>query len=104
MRKTRMTRASRPEFFSSLVAALAFKLRAAMADDTSRWNRVNATPPEKPAFSARQSTHSLRQPTDEPQRRARRHSRGRSGKSWFLAGVIVLTLLTGILAWQLFAP
>ena len=75
-----------------------------MADNTSRWDRVNAKPPEKPAFSARQSIHSRQEPAAEPhQRRTRRHSRGRSGSSWFLAGVVVLALLTGILAWQLFA-
>jgi hypothetical protein len=77
-----------------------------MADNTSRWDRVNEKPAEKPAFSPRQSTESFRQPTQDSSRRSgrsRRHSRGRSGKTWFLVGVVVLALLAGILAWQLFA-
>lgn len=80
-----------------------------MADNTSRWDRVNEKPAEKPAFSPRQSTESFRQPApDSPSRpsgsrRSRHHTRGRSGKSWFLMGVVVLALLAGILAWQLFA-
>ena len=74
-----------------------------MADNTSRWDRVNEKPAERPAFSARQSTESFRQPAHQPVRRSRRHTRGRSGKTWYLIGVIVLALLAGILAWQLFA-
>lgn len=75
----------------------------AMADNTSRWDRVNEKPAEKPAFAPRQSTESLRQPEHVPARRSRRHPRGRSGQSWFLVGVVALTLLAALLAWQLFA-
>lgn len=86
-----------------------------MADDTTRWDRVNEKPADKPAFSARQSTDSFRQAaqageggTGAARRSSRRHhhhhhhSRARSAKIWYTIGVVVLSLLTVILAWQLF--
>jgi hypothetical protein len=78
---------------------------AAMADNNSRWERLTEKPVDKPAFSARQSTESFRQPEGDRAHRAhrsRRHGRARSGKIWYLIGIIVLSLLTAILAWQLF--
>lgn len=72
-----------------------------MADNNSRWERIVDKPGDKAAFSARQSTDSLRQPAHERPRRSRRHAHGRSGKIWYIIGVVVLTLLAGLLAWQL---
>ena len=81
-----------------------------MADDTTRWDRVKEKPADKPAFSARQSTDSFRQSESAAPGAARRssrrhharHSRARSGKTWYTIGVIVLSLLAAILAWQVF--
>lgn len=75
-----------------------------MADNNSRWQRLADKAGEKSAFSPRQSTESLRQPEHDRSRRSRRHHRGRSAKTWYLIGIIVLSLLAGILAWQLFTP
>jgi hypothetical protein len=73
-----------------------------MADNNNRWERLTEKPGDKPVFSARQSTETFRQPGEERPRRARRHHRPRTGRLWFIIGVVVLTLLTAILGWQLF--
>lgn len=79
-----------------------------MTDKSSRWERIDEKPVDKPAFSARQSTDAFRQPTAHAQERSHRrsrrhHSRLRSGRTWYVIGIGVLGLLAAILAWQLFA-
>ncbi len=86
-----------------------------MADKSSRWDQLKEKSTDKPAFLARQSTESYRRPDrpdpDQPhehqphhhQRRSRRYSKGRSGRTWYMVGVIVLVLLAAVLAWQLLA-
>jgi hypothetical protein len=75
-----------------------------MADNSNRWERIVDKPGDKPAFSARQKTDSFRRPEATRARKSRRQTKhGRSARLWWAIGVVVLTALAGILAWQLFA-
>jgi len=75
-----------------------------MADNSNRWQRLTDHSAGRPGFTARQTTEALRQPVAKPAggRKSRRRSHARSGKIWWYVGLLLLLLLAGILAWQLF--
>jgi|GEM_PF-2152366 len=73
-----------------------------MADNSNRWQRITGNPGDKPSFAARQSTDALRRPSRDRDRKSRRRTHGRSTRTWWIVGVLLLCILTGLLAWQVF--